>query len=133
MKLASTLFVTLAACSSSAAPSSTTPPTTEGGTAPITQAPTSPFTADGKHFAAERVYEGNCAPAGSRGGCYTLTLRPDGTMGYFMLDAGMDGTYEIKDEVVIITATGGRPQPFPLSSDHSKAGDLALKSDVSAK
>jgi hypothetical protein len=85
------------------------------------------FTADGRHFAAERVYEGNCAPAGSRGGCYRLTLRPDGSMEYFMLDAAVTGTYEIAGDTLTFTPTDGQAQQLAISADRTMVGELKLK------
>ena len=75
------LLALLAACASTApAPSSAPAPSTTAVDPPAKQEPaTSVLAMDGKHVAAERVYEGRCAPKGSRGGCITITLRPDGT------------------------------------------------------
>lgn len=130
MKLASLLLpvlVSVAACSGSNGSSTGAPPTTAPAPAPAPAPVSSVLSADGKHFAAERVYEGNCAPAGSRGGCYTLTLRPDGTMTYFMLDAGVEGTYEIQGDKLLLSPSGGNLEPFTLSSDYARANDLPLK------
>ena len=114
----------------SAPATSTTTSTTPPPTAEPTQGPPAndgTFTADGKAFASERVYEGNCAPAGSRGGCYRLTLRPDGTMEYFMLDAGIGGTYVIEGDAVTITPRDGQGQKLALSADRTMVGELKLK------
>jgi hypothetical protein len=92
----------LAACSSS----STTPATPPGSTgeephAPPTAAGAPALSADGKHFAADTKYQGECAPAGSRGGCYALTFHPDGRAEHLLLDATESGTYRIEGKTVI--------------------------------
>ena len=72
------------ACGSTSKSSSSTTPT-----------PASDVTADGR-FTKELVYEGECMPAGSRGGCHTVTLRPDGTFTNFLFDAAIQGTYTVE-------------------------------------
>ncbi|MEO8703038.1 MAG: hypothetical protein ABI867_23535 [Kofleriaceae bacterium] len=94
-----------------------------------TPAPTSDLTPDGKHFAAERVYEGDCAPKGSRGGCHTITLRADGTAKNFLFDAAINGTYEIVGGNVLLRGSDSSMpvETLPLSADHATLGSLALK------
>lgn len=109
----------LAACGGHAAPPVATPPAST---------PPSLLSADGAHFADERVYEGDCAPAGSRGGCHTITFRPDGTQRNFLFDAAIDGHYTIHGATVSIV--GPDPQmhdDLPLSPDGKTLGSLTLK------
>jgi len=108
MRSRAILLACVLGCSGPATSTTTSAPTTPTTPATPTPANDGTFTADGKHFAAERIYEGNCAPAGSRGGCYRLTLRPDGTMEYFMLDAGVQGTYVIEGDAVTFTRATAR-------------------------
>jgi hypothetical protein len=82
---------------------------------------------DGHHVAKERVYEGDCMPAGTRGGCHTVTLRPDGTYRNFLFDAGMDGTYSIDNSVVSLKGPDPEPITMTLSADGTKLDSLALK------
>jgi hypothetical protein len=88
--------------------------------------PTGAVTADGK-VNEERVYEGECAPPGSRGGCHTITLRPDGTYENFLFDAAIHGTYEIHDLTVTLHATDAGTEELVFSPDFGKLGDLVLK------
>ncbi len=108
------------ACSSPPARTTTTPP-------PVVQS--TDLTADGKHFATERTYEGDCMPAGTRGGCHTITLRPDGSYRNFLFDAAVLGTYEISgNEVALHGSDASMPvEKLTLSADHNKLGELALK------
>jgi hypothetical protein len=87
------------------------------------------LTADGKHFAVERTYKGECAPAGSRGGCHTITLRPDGTMRNFLFDAAILGTYEITGNVVALTGSDASMpvEKLTLSADRTRLGELQLQ------
>lgn len=119
----SLLLAVLVAC----APQTTTPSTSVADPPPpSTPAQTSPLSADGTHFASERVYEGRCAPAGSRGGCVTITLRPDGTYRNFQYDMAIDGTYTISDHT--LNMTGPDPsEPMTFSPDYEKLDDLTLK------
>ncbi len=115
------LLILLAACG--ATPSPTTTPTP-------TPTPTQPgyLSADGTRVNAERVYVGDCAPAGSRGGCHEITLRPDGTYRNFLYDAAITGTYTIAGTTV--TLTGDDPamsEQLTLSPDGEKLGTLTLK------
>jgi hypothetical protein len=94
---------------------------------PTTQAP-SFLSADGTKVAVERVYEGDCAPAGSRGGCHTITLRPDGTHRNFLFDAAIEGTYTIANGTVKLTGSDpSMTEELPLSADGTMLGTLALK------
>ncbi len=87
----------------------------------------SPLTADGRHFAADRVYEGQCAPPGSRGGCHTITLHADGSVDNMLFDAMISGTYEITDHTLVLTTSDGGVEELTLSDDYSQLGDLDLK------
>lgn len=116
------LLIALVACGAPSAPT-----TTPGAT---TSPPPLPgyLSADGTRFATERVYEGDCMPAGSRGGCHTLTLRPDGTARNFLFDAAVDGTYSIHGSTVTFVGTGtDMRDELPLSEDGKTLGSLALK------
>jgi len=97
-----------------------------GSSAPPTTPP-SPPTAVSPHVAKERVYEGECMPAGSRGGCHTVTLRPDGTYRNFLFDAAMDGTYSIAGNVVSLNGPDREPITMTLSADGTKLDALTLK------
>jgi hypothetical protein len=81
---------------------------------------------DGKHVAAERVYEGKCAPPGSRGGCITITLRPDGTYRNFLYDAAIEGTYSISDHTLTLEGPAAS-EHMTFSPDYEKLDELALK------
>lgn len=86
------------------------------------------LTADGKHFAASRFYKGECMPAGSRGGCYSITLEPDGTYSHMLLDAAMRGTYVIEgDQVNLIPDGDAQRQTLTLSADRTKLGDFTYE------
>lgn len=114
--------VTLAcACQKPAA--TTTPGNTVGG-GPVTQSGDALLAADGKHFAVSRTYQGECMPAGSRGGCYSVTLDPDGSFRNWLLDAAIIGTYEIEGDLVKLTPTGDAPpSTMTLSADRTKLDD----------
>ena len=111
------MFVLLAACGSSP-PKAAPPPPPPAGDGLLGP--------DGHHVANERVYEGDCMPAGTRGGCHTVTLRPDGTYRNFLFDAGMDGTYSIDGAVVSLKGPD-QPITMRLSADGTKLDSLALK------
>lgn len=86
----------------------------------------------GIHFATERVYMGDCAPAGSRGGCHSITFRPDGTYRNMLYDASIDGTYKVSGEpsgtTVIMTASDpDMTQELALTDGGTKLGALVLK------
>jgi hypothetical protein len=115
------LIVGLAACGSSPGPTTTSPPPSSQGPAYLS--------ADGTRVSAERVYEGDCMPAGSRGGCHTITLRPDGTYRNFLFDAAVNGTYVITGNIVKMTATEpAMTEELALSADGATLGTLPLKS-----
>ena len=96
----------LAACSTS---SNTTSPATPSGStgeephAPSTSAGAPALSADGKRFAADTRYQGECV--GGRGGCYALTFHPDGRAEHLLLDATESGTYRIEGNAVIYKST----------------------------
>lgn len=117
------VLVCLAACGGSPGP--TTP------TEPATPAPTPGadyLSADGSRVSAERVYEGDCMPAGTRGGCHTITLRPDGSYRNFLFDAPVHGTYVIVGGIVKMTATAPEmTEELALSADGAMLGTLPLK------
>ena len=133
LALALAALAPLAGCPAPAAtpaPVEPTPTTTD----PQPPASTDPvLTADGRHFAAARTYQGECAPAGSRGGCYSLTLEPDGRFRHMLLDAAVSGTYVIAGDQVQLTPDGAAPpQSLPLSPDRGKVGDYVLKAEPTA-
>jgi hypothetical protein len=109
MRTLLTLLVTfgLTACSSSAATGSS--PATPGPIAvvpaPSQSAGAPGLSADGKRFARDTEYKGSCAPAGSRGGCYSFTFHPDGTAEHVLLDATAHGTYRIEGKAVLFKMT----------------------------
>ena len=119
----SALLVLLVACGPKA---TTTSSNTASNSAHHSPAQSSVLGADGKHFASERIYEGRCAPAGSRGGCVTITLRPDGTYRNFQYDAAMSGTYTIADHTLTLVG-GPEGESMTFSADFEKLDDLALK------
>lgn len=97
------------------------PPTTGSSADPL-------LTADGRWFASERLYQGACAPAGTRGGCYSITLRPDGSYRHMLLDAALAGTYVIAgDQVTLTPSSPAEPQTMTLSSDRMRLGDYAYQ------
>ena len=121
------LLAVLVAC----APKAATPPAPVGDP-PATAAPTPPAAAllgpDGTHVAVERTYEGHCAPEGSRGGCVTITLRPDGSYRNFQYDMALEGTYTISDHTVTLAGPEpGMTEQMTLSADGEKLDDIALK------
>ncbi len=86
----------------------------------------------GIHFATERVYMGDCAPAGSRGGCHSITFRPQGTYCNMLYDAAIDGTYKVAGQAggmaVIMTASDpDMTQELALTEGGTKLGALVLK------
>ena len=100
-------------------------------TAPSVPAPTPTpdyLSSDGTRVRAERVYEGDCMPAGTRGGCHTITLRPDGSYRNFLFDAAVEGSYVITGSIVKVTATEpAMTEELELSPDGTKLGSLTLK------
>jgi hypothetical protein len=115
-------LLTAAACGGSSPGPSTTP--TPPAPAPAAEALLGP---DGKHVAKERVYEGDCMPAGTRGGCHTVTLRPDGTYRNFLFDAAMEGEYTIEGNVVSLSRPEPEPIKMTLSADGTMLDALPLK------
>ena len=97
---------------------------------PVQSDPDPLITADG-HFAAARTYQGECMPAGSRGGCYSITLEPDGQFRHMLLDAAVTGTYVIKGDNVDLTPSGSTPpSTMVLSADRATLGDYAYQPAV---
>lgn len=82
-----------------APPAPTASPSPTPTASPAAGAPS--LAADGKHFAAETKYQGDCSPPGSRGGCYSFTFKPDGSARHVLLDAADTGTYRIEGGAVI--------------------------------
>lgn len=120
------LALGLAACSNSATTSPATPPGSgaeEPHGAP-TPAGAPALSADGKHFAADAKFQGECAPAGGRGGCYVLTFHPDGSAEHLLLDATERGTYRIDGKAVIYKSTlpDAQDQRFESSDDFRTLG-----------
>jgi len=114
------LITWLAACS--AAPAATTTP------APAPPPAGDVLGPDGTHVAHERVYQGECSPPGSRGGCHTVTLRPDGTYRNFLFDAAIDGTYRIEGRTVTLQGPDpGATEQLTLSADGTMLGGLTLQ------
>ena len=66
-------------------------------------------------------------PAGSRGGCHTVTLRPDGTFTNFLFDAAVQGTYTVEGSSVTLTGPDPEPVVMTLSADRTKLDSLSLK------
>lgn len=86
------------------------------------------LSADGTHFAASRTYQGECAPAGSRGGCYSITLEADGSYRQVLLDAAITGTYAISGSTVSLTPGGAAPpSTMTLSPDRTKLDDYVYQ------
>jgi hypothetical protein len=84
--------------------------------------------ADGTHVAVERTYVGHCAPPGSRGGCLTITLRPDGTYRHVFYDAAIEGTYTISGNTVTLSGpSSGEGETMTLSADGTRLGEMMLR------
>jgi len=114
------LIAGIAACS--AAPDPTTTPVAPPVRAGDVLGP------DGTHVASERVYQGECSPPGSRGGCHTVTLRPDGTYRNFLFDAAIEGTYRIEGRTVTLRGPDpGASEQATLSADGTMLGALTLE------
>ncbi|MBK9036519.1 MAG: hypothetical protein IPL61_35605 [Myxococcales bacterium] len=106
--------------------SSKAPPPPSGG--PVAPAADPALTADGQHFAASRTYQGECAPPGSRGGCYSVTLEPDGGYRHVLLDAAITGTYVISGSQVQFTPAGSAPpETMTLSADRTRLDDFVYQ------
>ncbi|MEZ4366109.1 MAG: hypothetical protein R2939_07450 [Kofleriaceae bacterium] len=117
------LLLASACVVTSAPPPQGPPPPPAGTTAP--PPPTRPgLSADGRHLAVDRTFRGRCAPAGSRGGCYEITLRADGSYRNLLYDAAIEGSYEISGAIVTLACEGGEPQQLELAPDLSRLGDL---------
>lgn len=122
MKLTAPLLA-LALTTLTACPSGSTP-----APSPPTQPADPLLTADGRHFAAERTYQGECMPAQSRGGCYSLTLFPDGTYRQVLLDAAVTGAYSISGTTVSLTPDNDMPPAtMTLSADRTKLDDYVYQ------
>jgi len=83
---------------------------------------------EGTHVAAEVVYQGDCAPPGTRGGCHSITLHPDGRYTEWLYDAVTGGTYTISGDTV--TLTGSDPalnRTLTFSADRDQLGELTRK------
>lgn len=65
---------------------------------------------------ADAFFQGDCTPAGSRGGCYSLTLRKDGSFRQVLLDASQSGTYVVEGNVLVLSFAKGGPEPQRLKS-----------------
>lgn len=102
------------------------PATPPPGDRPATPDPM--LTTDGQHFAASRTYQGECAPAGSRGGCYSVSLEPDGSYRHMLLDAPITGTYVIAGDKVNFTPAGAAPpSTMTLSADRTRLDDYVYQ------
>lgn len=83
---------------------------------------------EGAHVTAEVVYKRDCAPPGSRGGCHTITLHPDGRYTEWLYDAVTGGTYTIDgDQVALSGATPELDRVLTLSADRTQLGEFQLE------
>lgn len=99
--------------------------------APVVHPPTTDpmMAADGKHFAMTRLYKGQCV--GGRGGCYSVTLEPDGSFRNMLLDAAITGSYVIAGDEVQLTPNGGAlPSTMTLSADRTRLDDFVYEPAV---
>lgn len=106
------------------------PATTPTTTTPANPTQSEPATPEirGGHFTVEHVYEGECMPAGTRGGCHRVTLRVDGTFQNFLFDAAVQGTYNIDGRTVTLIGNGmANTEQLELSADGKLLGKLPLK------
>ena len=123
--LRSVLAASAASLSLAACVVHTNPPPPPGDRPP---APDPMLTADGQHFAVSRTYQGECAPAGSRGGCYSVSLEPDGSYRHMLLDAPISGTYAIAGDKVNFTPAGAAPpSTMTLSADRTRLDDYVYQ------
>lgn len=87
------------------------------------------LSADGKHFATTRLYQGECV--GGRGGCYAVTLEADGSFRNMLLDAAITGTYVIEGDQVHLTPNGeAPPSTMTLSADRTKLDDFVYQPPI---
>jgi len=121
------VLAALALTSAAGCPAPAPAPAPPSGVAPTptpTPAPDGDLTADGQHFATTRNYRGDCAPAGSRGGCHAYTFEPDGTYKELLYDAMLGGHYVIDGDAVSLTPNGdAMPARLVLSADRATLGD----------
>ena len=106
------------------------PAPSQGSQSPVQQPPgdDAALSADGKHFAITRTYKGECMPAGSRGGCYSITLEPDGAYSHMLLDAAMTGSYVIEGNQVKLTPGGpATASAMTLSADRTRLDDYVYQ------
>lgn len=92
-----------------------TPPASSAGL-PVVTATKPGLAVDGKHFAAEVMFEGECMPAGSRGGCYRFVFSPDGRARHLLLDAWDTGTYRIEGDAIIYRSAAPGSQDDRMES-----------------
>lgn len=89
--------------------------------APVVASPppsSKPTTPAAGHGWLDASFRGECAPAGSRGGCYSLTLKADGTFREVLLDATQGGNYSIEgSSLMLVYPRGGPPAKTLTSSD----------------
>ena len=63
---------------------------------------------DGKHFAEEAMYKGECVyPAQGGGGCWSVRLFPDGRAEHMYVDVLVRERYEIDGSAVLLTTGKG--------------------------
>lgn len=116
--------VSLAGCIIHTGGTRSNPPPGGGGGGGDTPIVDPALTPDGAHFATARHYQGQCAPAGSRGGCYELDFQPDGSYRQWLLDAAITGTYAIaRDTLTLTPSTPAAPATMTLSADKTKLDD----------
>lgn len=109
-----TIFAALSVLALACSPSTSAPVASASGSTAAAPPP-----ATGAAPAAGRLdatFTGECMPQGSRGGCYSLTLRGDGTFTEVLLDASQSGTYEIKGNTLVLTYPKGAREPQTLTT-----------------
>jgi hypothetical protein len=76
-------------------------------------------------------YKGGCAPAGSREGCYVLTVEPSGKANLLLHDAGVAGSLKKNGSTWIFTPDGkARPVTFTVKDQRhldSEYGEFKLE------